>query len=76
MNKKVEIKAHGKVILIGEHSVVYGYNALALPIQALNISTTVEETAGPTWMDTNHYHVLFLMHRINMTALSILLKLC
>lgn len=59
MNKKVEIKAHGKVILIGEHSVVYGYNALALPIQALNISTTVEETAGPTWMDTNHYHGAF-----------------
>lgn len=59
MNKKVEIKAHGKVILIGEHSVVYGYNALALPIQALNISTTVEETAGLTWMDTNHYHGAF-----------------
>ena len=47
------------MILIGEHSVVYGYNALALPIQALNISTTVEETAGPTWMDTNHYHGAF-----------------
>ena len=59
VNKKVEVKAHGKVILIGEHSVVYGYNALALPIQALNISTTVEETAGLTWMDTNHYHGAF-----------------
>ena len=61
VNKKVEVKAHGKVILIGEHSVVYGYNALALPIQALNISTTVEETAGPTWMDTNHYHGAFFV---------------
>lgn len=59
MNKKIEVKAHGKVILIGEHSVVYGYNALALPIQALNITTTVEETDGPIWMDTNHYHGAF-----------------
>lgn len=59
MNKKIEVKAHGKVILIGEHSVVYGYDALALPIQALNITTTVEETDGPTWMDTTHYHGAF-----------------
>ena len=59
MNKKTEVKAHGKVILIGEHSVVYGYNALALPIQALNITTTVEQTDGATWMDTNHYHGAF-----------------
>ena len=57
MNKKIEVKAHGKVILIGEHSVVY--DALALPIQALNITTTVEETDGPTWMDTTHYHGAF-----------------
>ncbi|MCD5568165.1 mevalonate kinase, partial [Lactobacillus delbrueckii subsp. lactis] len=35
--------AHGKVILIGEHSVVYGYDALAMPIQALHIKTTVME---------------------------------
>ena len=59
MNKKIEVQAHGKVILIGEHSVVYGYDALALPIQALNITTTVEETDGPTWMDTTHYHGAF-----------------
>ena len=59
MNKKIEVKAHGKVILIGEHSVVYGYDALALPIQSLNITTTVEETDGPTWMDTTHYHGAF-----------------
>ena len=46
------------MILIGEHSVVYGYDALALPIQALNITTTVEETDGPTWMDTTHIMVV------------------
>lgn len=59
MSKKIEVKAHGKVILIGEHSVVYGHDALALPIQALNITTTVEETTGSTWMETNHYQGAF-----------------
>ncbi|WP_297818968.1 mevalonate kinase [uncultured Lactobacillus sp.] len=58
-NKKVNIKAHGKVILIGEHSVVYGKDALALPINALNITTTVENNSK-NWMDTNHYHGPFL----------------
>lgn len=47
--------AHGKVILIGEHSVVYGYDALALPIKALNIRTTVED-GSQMWMDTARYH--------------------
>lgn len=60
------------MILIGEHSVVYGYDALALPIQALNITTTVEETDGPTWMDTTHYHGAFLMRRMNTMVLNIL----
>lgn len=43
-NKKISITTHGKVILIGEHSVVYGKDALALPIKALNITTTVEQS--------------------------------
>lgn len=46
--------AHGKVILIGEHSVVYGFDALALPIMALNIKVTVENN-DQMWMDTAKY---------------------
>ncbi|GHW01429.1 mevalonate kinase [Lactobacillus nasalidis] len=42
--------------MIGEHSVVYGYDALAMPIQALFIKTTVSDYAGPVWMDTKLYH--------------------
>lgn len=52
---KSSFLAHGKVILIGEHSVVYGYDALAMPITALHIKTTVEETEGPVYMNTAHY---------------------
>lgn len=47
--------SHGKVILIGEHSVVYGYNALCMPIKSLNIKTTVEAN-DEMWMDTKYYH--------------------
>ena len=52
---KSSFLAHGKVILIGEHSVVYGYDAIALPIKALNIRTTVEASTI-MWMDTKQYH--------------------
>ncbi|MDD6386873.1 mevalonate kinase [Lactobacillus equicursoris] len=47
--------AHGKVILIGEHSVVYGYDALAMPIKALHIKTSVEDF-DELYMDTKLYH--------------------
>lgn len=47
--------AHGKVILIGEHSVVYGYDALCMPIKKLHIKTTVEK-GQEMWMDTARYH--------------------
>lgn len=47
--------AHGKVILIGEHSVVYGYDALCMPIKSLHIKTTVEDS-DEMWMDTARYH--------------------
>lgn len=50
---------HGKTILIGEHSVVYGYNALCMPLKELTLTTTVKpEDAGPS-LFTNHYHGLF-----------------
>lgn len=38
--------SHAKIILIGEHAVVYGQPAIALPIFA--VQTTVRVTAQPT----------------------------
>ncbi|MBF7094118.1 mevalonate kinase [Streptococcus sp. HF-1907] len=45
MEKKTGIgKAHSKIILMGEHSVVYGHPAIALPLK--NIEVTCRITAG------------------------------
>ncbi|MBP2057077.1 mevalonate kinase [Lactobacillus colini] len=60
-NKKISITTHGKVILIGEHSVVYGKDALALPIKGLNIITTIEKSpTAESIMITNHYQGPYL----------------
>ncbi|WP_420099528.1 mevalonate kinase [Corynebacterium sp.] len=37
-----------KVILFGEHSVVYGYPAVAVPLHNLHMTATVERSATPT----------------------------
>ena len=36
-------KSHSKIILIGEHSVVYGYPAIAIPLKEIEIECIVEE---------------------------------
>lgn len=36
-------KSHSKIILIGEHSVVYGYPAIAIPLKKIWIECVVEE---------------------------------
>ena len=36
-------KSHSKIILIGEHSVVYGYPAIAIPLKKIEIECLVEE---------------------------------
>ncbi|MDP2425489.1 MAG: mevalonate kinase [bacterium] len=36
--------SHGKIIWMGEHSVVYGYSAIALPLKQANVHITLEES--------------------------------
>lgn len=67
--------AHGKVILIGEHSVVYGYDALAMPIMSLNIKTTVEP-ANEMWMNTARYQGPFFLAPSEYDGLKYVVQTC
>lgn len=53
---KKSYTAHGKTILIGEHAVVYGSPALALPIKGLTITTTVTDAPRDFELATARYH--------------------
>lgn len=45
MNQKIGVgKAHGKIILIGEHSVVYNQPAIAIPFKEVQVTTTITES--------------------------------
>lgn len=39
-----ESRSHGKIILMGEHAVVYGYGAIALPLFSHTVFATVEKS--------------------------------
>lgn len=48
-------KAHGKIILIGEHSVVHGYPAIAFPFQAVEITVRLEEIKSNSYINSALY---------------------
>ncbi len=43
---KVSAQAPGKIILFGEHAVVYGRPAIAVPVAQVNVRVTVEAAGG------------------------------
>lgn len=47
--------AHGKIILIGEHAVVYNMPAIALPFMATTITVTVRSTEGETYINSDYF---------------------
>lgn len=54
-----QFTAHAKSILLGEHSVVYGYDALCVPITSLTLTCRIEEDADGLTLDTAGYRGLF-----------------
>lgn len=50
--------AHGKLILIGEHAVVYNEPAIAMPFLAAPVEVTVEKVKGPSRLISSYYQGL------------------
>ncbi len=48
--------AHSKLILIGEHAVVHGQPAIALPFPLIGVESVIEYVPGACQMDSTFYH--------------------
>ncbi|EHR37020.1 mevalonate kinase [Facklamia languida] len=49
-------QAHSKIILMGEHSVVYDYPAIAIPFDAVQVKVTVQASPDQeSWIDCRYH---------------------
>src|SRR5699024_148014 len=47
--------AHSKLILVGEHAVVHGQPAIAVPFPLIGVESTVEQAIGNVYLDSSLY---------------------
>src|SRR5690625_1990798 len=48
--------AHSKLILVGEHAVVHGQPAIAIPFPLVGAESTIEQVPGAVKIDSTFYH--------------------
>ena len=53
--KRAVGSAHGKIILIGEHSVVHHQPAIALPFTSAEVKVEIESIPGETFLESLYY---------------------
>ena len=76
MVKKQAIgRAIGKIILMGEHSVVYGQPAIAIPFPSAVIETEIYEEKGPAILNTSSYRGVLIDAPENFEGLKSLIKI-
>lgn len=56
MTEKTAVgEAHSKLILVGEHAVVHGQPAIALPFPLIKVASTVTYAKGPVYLKSDLY---------------------
>lgn len=55
MVKKGQGQSHGKIILMGEHAVVYGQAAIAIPFPSVQVKVKIESSPGPMLLASDFY---------------------